>query len=75
MLEFDQSGILLDQGESVMDGPPFKEAVDGNKTPTALVGIAEGWKRCHRLGLGVDWFPSAISVLAPMRDETPPQPV
>ena len=58
-----------------LDRPPFKEAVNGNEAATAFISIAEGGKGRDGFGFGVNRLPSTISILAPMRDESPPQTI
>ena len=53
---------------ATFDRLPFEKVVDRSKASAMAVRISETWKLGHCFGFGVDRFPPAILVLAPMRD-------
>ena len=60
---------------SGLDRPPLKEVVDGDKAPSVAVGVAEAWELRNCFRFRVDRSLSAIGVLTPMTNRTPPKSV
>src|SRR5262245_45949490 len=55
------------------DGPPFKEALNGNDAAALGIGSAEGRQAGHRFRSRIDGFASTVSVLTPVWNQTPAQ--
>src|SRR4051794_2976995 len=52
---------------------PLKKAIHRHDTTSPPVGIAERRPLPYRLTLGVDRLPATLRIIAPIRDQTPPQ--
>src|SRR5262245_59142075 len=72
ILHSDRVGLLC---LLTLDRLPLKEPVHRHNAAAQAVGVAERGQVPHRLAFGVNWLSAAVPIIAPIRDETPPERV